>query len=81
MALPKVFCKGNHILENPGTDRIQMDIAGQLQKVRIVFADDRFIPILKQMVRALVPSIEVDHIAREKPSHALGKGLTPRPHQ
>jgi hypothetical protein len=58
-----------------------MDVSRQFQKIRVILAYDGFVPILKQMSVSLVPTIKVNHIAREKLPHTLGKGLAPRPDQ
>jgi hypothetical protein len=58
-----------------------MDITGQFQQIRILLADDGFIPILEQMAMPLVPSVEINRIARQKLSHAPGKALRSCPHQ
>jgi len=52
-----------------------MDIAHQLQKIGVLFADDRFISVLKKMASSLMPPIVIERITREKTAHKLRNPL------
>jgi hypothetical protein len=62
------------ILDDAGTQGVQMDIANQFQKVWIFLAQDGFIPVLKQAPMAFMPVIETDCVAGQKPAHNRGDG-------
>jgi hypothetical protein len=51
-----------------------MDIPGQLQKIRILFTDDRLVPVLEKMSLSLMPPIEPNHIAGQDFAHAHKNG-------
>jgi hypothetical protein len=46
-----------------------MDITDQLQEIGLVFTDDRFIAILKEMPISLVAAVEGDGITGHETSH------------
>lgn len=50
-----------------------MNISNQFEKVGILFTNNRFVSILKQMSRTFVPEVEVDGIAGEKSAHQGGQ--------
>ena len=55
-----------------------MDISCQFQKVWVILANNRLIPILEKMPISLISAIEVHHIAGQKLSHTLRDGLLTR---
>jgi hypothetical protein len=46
-----------------------MDVAHQLQQVRVFLTEDGFVAVLKQIAVASVSAIEAHHVAREQPRH------------
>ena len=46
-----------------------MDVADQLQEIRVFFADDRFISILKKVTTAFVSFIEGNGISGHEAAH------------
>jgi hypothetical protein len=52
-----------------GTQGIQMDIAHQLQQVRVFLAENGLVAVLKQMPAAPVPQVEAHGVTRQKPPH------------
>jgi hypothetical protein len=58
-----------------------MDVAGELQQVGVVLADDGFVAVLKEMPVAGMAAIEVDYITGEELAHAGGERLLDCPHQ
>ena len=81
VARPGISIQGTNILEHAGPDRIEVNVSGQLQQIRVLLTNDRFVSILKQMPVAPVPQVEIDDISGEKAPHALGQGLAARSHQ
>jgi hypothetical protein len=54
-----------------------VDVAHQLQQVRVFLAQNGLVPILKQVPASPVPQVETDGIARQKPPHDIGNGNKP----
>ena len=54
-----------------------MDVAHQLQQVRVFLAQNGLVPILKQVPASPVPQVEADGITRQKPPHDIGNGNKP----
>ena len=54
-----------------------MDVAHQLQQVRVFLAQNGLVPILKQVPASPVPQVEADRVARQKPPHDIGNGNRP----
>jgi len=46
-----------------------MDVTNQLQKIRIFFADNGFIPVLEQMAASLMTPVKGYGIPGHKPAH------------
>ena len=49
-----------------------MDIANQLQKIGLLFAHNRFIPILKEVPRAMIFPIVPDRVTGQQATHEFG---------
>jgi hypothetical protein len=54
-----------------------VDVAHQLQQVRVFLAQYGLVPILKQVPASPVPQVEADGIARQKPPHDIGNRNKP----
>lgn len=65
-------------VDDPGAQRIEMDIANQFEQIGILIADYRFVAILKQMPAALVPHVENDGIAGQQTTHEMAEGVFAR---
>jgi len=48
---------------------IQMDVTDQFLKVGVFLADNRFVPVLKELPVPLMGSVEVNCIAGKEPGH------------
>jgi len=81
MSGPGVSAQFAQLVHQAAPDGIQMDVPGQLQQIRVLFADDGLVPILKQTAVPLVPPIEIDHIPGEQPLQAPEKRPPARSHQ
>ena len=57
-----------------GPQWIEMDIADQFQKIRLLLAKDRFVPILEKVSMTAVAAVEADPVSGQEPSHDGGDG-------
>src|SRR5512146_2323422 len=69
MSTPGVSTEFRQVHAQPCSKRIQVNVADQFLEVRILVANDRFIPVFKQVPVPLVPPVERNRVTREKPSH------------
>ena len=67
IAGPSVLLGGSG---EPGTDRIEDDVAGQLQEIRVLVDNDRLIPSLEDVARSVVLTVEFLRIDAVEVSHA-----------
>ena len=58
-----------HIPDDARSQRVEVDIAGELQEIRIFLTDNRLIAILEEMSVPTVYPVEIDHIARDQFPH------------
>ncbi len=58
-----------------------MDVAGQLHQIRILFADDGLIPVLKQVARTIMPAVEIHDVTGQQLLHPSEERLPTRAHQ
>jgi hypothetical protein len=63
MTRPEIFAKLRRIPNEPGSQWIEVYIPRQLQKIRIVLANNGFIAILKEITVTSMSSVEVYDIA------------------
>lgn len=61
-----------HIVNDPGPQRIEVDIGHQLPEIRILFAENRLVAVLKKVTVAAVPAVEAYRVASQKPAHDRG---------
>jgi hypothetical protein len=61
--------------------RIEMNVPDQFLKVRVLVADNGFVPVLKQVSVPLVPPVERNRVTRKKPPHERGKAYRATSHQ
>ena len=69
VAGPGVFVEFFEILHQFCSQGIEVDVANQLQKIRIFFADNGFVSILEEMATSLMTFIEGDGVTGHKPAH------------
>ena len=77
MTAPRVMEQFLQLADHSGSQWIEMDIADQFQKIRLLFADNRFIAVLKQMPIPKVTAIVEDCVAGQKLSHKYGEARSP----
>ncbi len=58
------------VLDQLGTQGVQVDIAHQFQQVAVFLAKDGLVSILKDMIMAAMAAIELTGLPREDPAHA-----------
>jgi hypothetical protein len=64
--------------DDPGAQRIEMEVPHQLKEIRLFLYDDRLIAILKQVPASSMASVEDPRVAREERPHAPGQRAIPR---
>jgi hypothetical protein len=69
MAAPRKTIESRRRLDEPRAERIQMDVAYQLQEVRLLLDEDRFVPILEEVACAAVATVERTGISGEEARH------------
>jgi hypothetical protein len=60
------FCDIGYYFRSQG---IEMDISDQFFKISILLADDGFVPVLKKMSMAAVPSVKIYSVSCKKTPH------------
>ena len=68
--IPPQFC---HIPNEARPEWIQMNVPGDLQEILLFLTDDRLVAVLEQVAIPPVSPVEIDDVAGEEPSHALGE--------
>jgi hypothetical protein len=63
VAGPGVFVQLFEIVYQARSQRIVMDVADQLQKIRIFFTDNGFVSVLEEVATTFVSFVEGDGIA------------------
>lgn len=56
---------------DPGPDRVQVDVADQLQKILVLPADDRLVAVLEQMAGAAMSLVEIEGLRSQQALHEL----------
>jgi hypothetical protein len=69
MTGPRVSIEGGQIGHHSRSERIQVEIADELQKVWVLFDDNRLEPVLEQVTSTPVAAIECAGVAGEKRAH------------
>ena len=57
------------VLNDPGAERIEMNVPNQFEQVRFLFAENGFIAVLEKMAGSFVTLVERHGIAGKKASH------------
>jgi hypothetical protein len=81
MAAETVAIKFIELRYQLGTQRIQMDIRDQFQKVGVLLAENGLVPVLKQVAASPVPAVETHGVSRQKPLHNGCNGSQPGAHK
>jgi len=50
-----------------------VNIANQFEKIRLLFANDRFIAIMEEMAAAVMPQVKIDRIPGKEATHQKGQ--------
>jgi hypothetical protein len=69
MAAPWVTVQRPEVLRQPGPHRIEVEIAHQLEQVRFLLAQDRFVAILEEIPVAVMATVEDPCVSRQDASH------------
>jgi hypothetical protein len=75
MATPWVTPQLLKVMHQTGPKRVEVNVAGQLQQVGLVLADNRFVTVLEQVTESPIAVVEVHNISGEQLPHALRKRL------
>jgi hypothetical protein len=81
MTAPGICSQGGEVFDHTGSNRIEMDIPCEFQKVRVILTDNGLVAILKHVTVAFVPSIEVDHVTGKNLPHTISKAMIAAPDQ
>jgi hypothetical protein len=61
------------------TERIEVNVADQFEKVWFLFTEDGFVAVLEEMAGSFVTPVERDGIAGQEATHDAGNGRNARP--
>ncbi|BDV42290.1 hypothetical protein GURASL_12130 [Geotalea uraniireducens] len=73
MAGPVIRVKRVEAGNDVSSQRIEMNVPNELQKVGIFLADDRLVPILEEMPASIVSEVEDDGVTGQQPTHKRRK--------
>jgi hypothetical protein len=77
VATPGIPVEAAEIGDEPGPQRVEMDIAHQFPEVGVLLDHDGLVAILEEVADALVAAIVGDGIAGEEAAHESRKALRP----
>ena len=72
MAGERISFQCGIIVNDPGPQRVEMDIGHQLPGISVLLAENRFVAVLKKVPVAAIPAAEAHRIAGQKPAHDRG---------
>jgi hypothetical protein len=81
MSGPWIPRQGIEILNHTATQRVEMDVPHELEKVRLLLHQNRLVAILKEVTRSSVPKVEGGRVPRKESAHHLRERNPTRPHQ
>jgi len=81
VAGPGVALQGAEVGHHLRPERIQVEIAHELEEVPVLLHHDRLVPVLEEVARPAVPAVEGPGVAGEERAHAPGQRARPGPHQ
>lgn len=73
MAAPWVAIQLSQVLHETGTQGIEVDVADQFQKIRLLFTDDGLIAVLKEMPDTAMAEVKGNGMTGEEAAHESGK--------
>jgi hypothetical protein len=79
MAASRIAPEGFDILYGSGSEWVQVNVPHQRQQISLLFAQDGFVPVLKQHAVSSVSTVELLGVTGQKPAHNGTYGHTPRP--
>lgn len=79
MPTPGVPVECRQRWDESGAERIEVDVADQLQEVRILLDQDGLVAVLEEVALPLVAAVEGPGVPGEQPPHAGGERLPARP--
>ena len=77
VAGPGVAVEGPEVRDDPRAERVQVDVADQLQPVRLPLHHDGLVAVLEEVADPLMPPVEGAGVPGQEAPHAPGQG--PRP--
>jgi hypothetical protein len=81
MPTPRVAVQGVEVGDETGAQRIEVDVAHQLEQVRVFFDERRIEAILEEVPDAVVAAVEGRGVAAEEPAHRAGQRCGAGPEQ
>jgi len=66
---PGVFVEFIEVLDEFGSQWVEMNVANQLKEIGIFFAHDGFVAVLEEMPASIVPFIEGDGVSCHETTH------------
>ena len=75
---PRVPVQAGQGLDDSGPQRIEMDVPGEFEEVRLLLHHNRAVAILKQVALSMVAPVEGTGIAGEQATHEGGEGPVAR---
>jgi hypothetical protein len=70
-----------HVVNDPGSKRVEMKVPNELQEIRLLINHDGFISVLKEMTTATVSPVEGTCVPRKEGSHRPGQWAVSRTEQ
>lgn len=67
---PRMAVQRPEILNQSGSQLIQVDISNQFLQICILLTDNGLVTVLKSIAVSAMALVGIDHIPREKPAHA-----------
>ena len=65
----RIFTQFGDLAYQPGTNRVQVDVANQFKKIGIFLNNDAFVAILEEVAFSIVALIVPDSVASHEPPH------------
>jgi hypothetical protein len=78
MASIGIAFQGIEIRDQSSTERIEVNVAHQFQKIWVFLAEDGLVAILKERAMPTMAAVVGDSISGEKPGHDGGQGDSAR---
>jgi hypothetical protein len=69
VAAPSIFIQNRQVWDEGGPKRVQVDVPDKFSKIKVLLAENRFIPVLEQVAVTVVFQVEGDRVAGQKAAH------------